>query len=88
MSLVRSDASCFVASQAGWRLAQCYGRQFVKVLDLVRDDFLPRLAAEGDAEPYVVRLREYVSRREFATQPEGRALPERDVSSQHKGGGD
>ena len=75
---------CF-ALQAGWRLGQAYGRQFVKVLDVVRDDFLPRLAATGEAGAYVVRLREYLNQREHATQPEGRALPERDVSSLHKG---
>ena len=72
--------------QAGWRLGQAYGRQFAKVLELVRAEFLPRLAAAGEAgaAPLVVRLGEFLQRREHATQPEGRALPERDESSQCK----
>ena len=52
---------------------------------MVRDDFLPRLAASGDAPEYVTRIRMYLERREHATQPAGRALPERDESSQHRG---
>ena len=71
--------------QAGWRLGQAYGRQFAKMLDLVRNDFLPRLAAGDDAAEYVVRLRLYLDGREHATPPEGRALPERDESSLYKG---
>ena len=70
--------------QAGWQLGRAYGRQFAKVLSLVRTDFLPALAAAGerDTAALLTRLGNYLSTGAHAQQPEGRALPQRDESSQ------
>ena len=81
---VSSDAAApsLCAAQAGWRLGQAYGRQFEKLLEFVRSDVVPRLVASGDANPaLLLRLSTYLDTRRHATQPEGRALPERDESS-------
>ena len=53
---------------------------------MVRADFLPRLAAAGeaDAAPQLMRLTNYLNSRQHAQPPPGRELPERDESSQRK----
>jgi len=81
-----SDAFFSACAQAGWRLSQAYGRQFGKVLEVVRSDFLPRLAASGekDMAPLLTRLGNYLGTAQHAQQPEGRALPDRDESSLRK----
>jgi hypothetical protein len=59
-----------------------YGRQFEKLLLVVRDDFLPRMQAAPDADAATVtRLRAFIAAREHHTPPAARTLPQSDASS-------
>ena len=65
-----------------------YGRQFEKLLGVIGTDFLPKLAAAGDAggSPEVrMRLDVFLRQREHAAPHPARQLPLTDASSGMKG---
>ncbi len=70
-------------THAGYRLHQQYGRQFVKLLHAVHDNFLPDLEAKGDSDARAVmsRLNTYLHSQEFTKPPAGRTLRRMDESS-------
>eukprot|EP00850_Spirogloea_muscicola_P012313 SM000079S22431 [mRNA] locus=s79:83302:87555:- [translate_table: standard] len=68
---------------AGYRLYMVYRRFFMKLLDVVVREYLPRLKEQGDPDirAVVSRLETYVLTEAFQNVPEGRAMPATDASS-------
>ena len=74
--------------QAAWRLGVEYGRQFDKLLGVVGAEFLPKLAASGDAGGSAevrTRLDVFLRQREHGAPHAARQLPLTDASSGMKG---
>lgn len=71
---------------AGYKLAQQYRRQFLKLLVALQQNFLVKLQAQRDPNLSAVltQLDTYLSSREFSRVPEGRALPKEDMSAHEK----
>ena len=66
-----------------------YGRQFQKLLRVVHDEYVPRLASAADAAEsghLSVRLKTYLQSRAWETEPEGRNMPETDESGTLRAG--
>ena len=67
---------------AGFALSATFRRQFVKVLRLIYDEWLPDLGThDDDAAAVATRLRTYLDDRLFERPPEGLAIKRTDVSS-------
>eukprot|EP00850_Spirogloea_muscicola_P015771 SM000124S25903 [mRNA] locus=s124:20705:25192:+ [translate_table: standard] len=68
---------------AGYRLYMVYRRSFIKLLDVVVREYLPRLKEQGDPDirAVVSRLETYVLTEAFQNVPEGRVMPVTDASS-------
>ena len=73
-------------SVAGWRMFGRFGRQFVKMMDCVSTHFLKELGDLGDPEANAVatRLGSFVGSKLYRTEPKGRTMPLRDISSQSR----
>ena len=73
-------------SVAGFKMAQRYGRQFAKMMAYVSTYFLKDLEALGDADANAVatRLESYVGSQQYRSEPKGRVMPLRDISSQNR----
>lgn len=61
---------------AGYSLFRKYRNQFVKLLNMVSDNFLNALKEQGDSQlnPVIVEIESYIKDREFLREPEGRQL--------------
>ena len=68
---------------AGFRMHNEYRGQFIKVLELVHREFLPKLDAKKDADirPVSSRIATYLQERLYLQSPEGRDMPNTDTSS-------
>ena len=68
---------------AGFRLHQCYRRQFEKLLVAVNTEYIPKMQQlnDADARAATTRLATYIQSQEFLKPPEGREMPEDDESS-------
>eukprot|EP00884_Botryococcus_braunii_P002466 jgi/Botrbrau1/1221/Bobra.0163s0028.2 len=68
---------------AGYKLHLTYRGQFLKLVQYVGENTLSDLDRHGDHEARAVhaRLETYLQNRAFEVQPEGRTLPESDLSS-------
>ena len=73
-------------SVAGYRMAGRFGRQFAKLMAYVSTHFLKELEALGDTDANAVatRLGSYVRSQLYRTEPKGRTMPLRDLSSQNR----
>ena len=73
-------------SVAGWRMSGRFGRQFSKMMAYVSTHFLKDLgdARDADANAVATRLESYVGSQLFRTEPKGRTMPLRDMSSQNR----
>ncbi len=68
---------------AGFRMHNEYRGQFIKVLELVHREFLPKLDAKKDADirPVSSRIATYLQECLYLQSPEGRDMPNTDTSS-------
>ena len=68
---------------AGYRMHTQYRGQFIKVLELVHREFLPKLDAKNDPDirPVSSRVSSYLLERSYERVPEGRDMPDTDTSS-------
>lgn len=68
---------------AGYRMHNEYRGQFVKVLELIHREFIPKLDAknEPDIRPVSSRMKTYLQESLYAKAPEGRDMPNTDTSS-------
>eukprot|EP00899_Mesostigma_viride_P008839 jgi/Mesvir1/17957/Mv13003-RA.1 len=72
---------------AGYRVGKAYGQQAGKLMRVVGGEFLPALKGvaatkDADARAVCTRLEAYLSERAYLQEPEGRTLPEMDLSSE------
>lgn len=68
---------------AGYRLAVEYGMQFLKAMNVVLRTFLTDLERQADPDCRAVytRLQTYLSMESYRRPPDGRDMPQRDISS-------
>jgi len=68
---------------AGFRMYAAYRGQFVKVLELIHREFLPKLDAKNDPDirPVSSRIATYLQESLYTKSPEGRDMPNTDTSS-------
>ena len=68
---------------AGYRMHAAYRGQFVKILELIHKEFLPKLEAKSDADvrPVSSRVSSYLIERAFEREPDGMRMPATDTSS-------
>ena len=68
---------------AGYRMHQHYRGQFMKVLELVHGEFIPKLDAKDDPDirPVSSRMKTYLHEHSYAKPPEGREMPMTDTST-------
>jgi nucleoporin GLE1 len=73
-------------SVAGWRMSGRFGRQFVKMMEYVSTHFLKELGDldDPDANAVATRLGSFVGSQMYRTEPKGRTMPLRDISSQSR----
>lgn len=71
---------------AGFRMAGTYRGQFTKILETVQGDFLQRILADDDPDARAVatRLQTYLKTGRHTTAPDGRDMPQCDVSSSQR----
>ncbi|KAK9822710.1 hypothetical protein WJX81_005965 [Elliptochloris bilobata] len=81
----RSTATALDAflKAAGYRMAAAYGRQFMKLLQVLDSAFMADLSRQADPDAKAVhsRLATYLRSAAWRQEPEGRALPQSDSSS-------
>lgn len=67
----------------GYRLAQTYNVQFMKLIKCIEEDFLRELERQDDPDSKAVytRLQTYLTSKAFMNAPEGRNIPQHDLSS-------
>lgn len=72
----------YARNAPGFALHATYRRQFVKVLRLVYNSWLPDLGShDDDAAAVATRLKTYLDDRLFEKPPEGLAIKKTDISS-------
>ncbi|OQR96568.1 hypothetical protein ACHHYP_15141 [Achlya hypogyna] len=88
-NLVNSKPNTFTATvvlslleTAGFQLAQRFGRQFQKLLELIQRDLLPHLSREGKtgAAASLARLNTFLTDGHVRKEPEGRLPKESEIS--------
>lgn len=84
----RGSASALEAflAVAGYRLYQVYPRPFMKVMQTIVSEYIQNLKTSGDIDTRAVvsRLETYLHHQKYLIEPEGRKMPERDISSSLK----